>query len=61
MYSAADQLTGGDGDNRLVGGPGDDLLDALDGLGFLDQLLCGGGTDTAHADPPDGVGADYEA
>ena len=56
----SDELTGGDGNDRLVGGPGNDQLDALDALTFVDDLLCGGGTDTTLADPPDQVDADCE-
>src|SRR6185295_3030356 len=51
-----DQITGGDGDDVLVGEAGDDNLDARDGPGFTDTLVCGAGIDAALTDPPDRAG-----
>ena len=51
--AGADELTGGDGDDRLVGERRrHDSLDALDGPSFTDRLLCGAGIDTTLTDPP---------
>jgi CSLREA domain-containing protein len=59
--AGSDHLTGGRGNDALHGETGDDTLDALDGLEFVDRLLCGAGTDTALADPPDLVDPDCES
>jgi RTX calcium-binding nonapeptide repeat (4 copies) len=59
--TGADQLTGAPGNDRLVGEADDDHLDAVDGPGFVDSLICGdGAADTALADAEDDVGADCE-
>lgn len=66
-----DTIFGGAGGDRVDGGPGDDVLDGGDGLdeifgrngddrivatdGRRDEVVCGGGTDTAEVDRRDVV------
>ena len=53
-----DQLYGEAGADAVSGGEGNDLLRERDG--FLDDLMCGAGTDLFRADPGDTIAADCE-
>ena len=48
-----DRLRGMGGNDFLSGGAGNDRIDARDGAGFVDRVLCGDGQDTALVDPGD--------
>jgi len=54
----ADDLTGGPGQDNILGGAGDDIVDAFDGAS--DNVSCGSGDDTAHAELADAVSSDCE-
>ncbi len=64
-----DEVRGGDGDDVLRGGPGndqhfgevgDDTIYDRDGIGNVDDVHCGDGTDVARVDVYDTVNADCE-
>ena len=55
-----DRLRGMGGNDFLCGGAGNDRIDARDGTGFVDRVLCGDGQDTALVDPGDIVDPDCE-
>jgi hypothetical protein len=56
----ADEVQGGLGDDQLLGGEGDDVLQDRDGAGFVDNAVCGAGSDQANVDVYDTVDADCE-
>ena len=53
-----DELDGGGGRDRVFGQAGDDIIRASDAS--TDTITCGGGTDSATADPQDIVAPDCE-
>ena len=65
-----DVVRGDSGDDEVVGGPGNDRLGGFrgadelkgdgDAVGFVDDVRCGPGPDTASADPADEVRRDCE-
>ncbi len=56
-----DRIRGMGGNDFLSGGASNDRIDARDGAGFVDRVMCGDGQDTALVDPGDIVDPDCES